>query len=725
MAQGDSSSAADSGLHYSIRAATAPGPWMRRVLNHDDTFAVFDRSGDITCLEDGACGIYHAGTRHLSQFELLLEGYPLILLGSAIGDDGVLEADVTNGDLYLGDKLVLPHSTVHIRRSKFLHDSTSYERFEITNYDMSEQDFQIRLRWAVDFADMFEVRGIARLQRGTLDPPLVHRDTVTFRYHGLDDVVRTTRITLTPTPSRLDGNTGVFRVRLGAKQSTRVEVIVECATGDAEPAARHDVEHAHTQVVRNQVAVRRTCCTVRTSNPRLDAWLARSHTDLALMTGRTRWGPYPYAGVPWFCTPFGRDALLTAWMTAWMQPTLPAGVLRFLAAFQADGFDDASAAEPGKIFHELRHGEMAALREHPFGRYYGSVDATPLFIGLLGAYQEISGDLELVAELWPNVCRALEWMTRWGDPDGDGFVEYGARADDALVNQGWKDSVDSVFHADGTTAQGPIALAEVQGYVYAALVAASRLARMLGDSTADALAERAARLQQEFDAAFWCDDLDCYALALDGSKRPCKVVTSNAGQCLWSGIALPHRAVRVAERMLQPDMFSGWGIRTVSSQAIRYNPAAYHNGSVWPHDNALVALGLARYGLKAHAVRVLEAMLDTSEHMEMQRMPELFCGFTRHGGSGPTLYPVACSPQSWASAAAFAFLQAVIGLSVTTDPARVVLAQPMLPQCLDEVVIEHLRVGEHRVSFTVHRHAENVGVHVVERTGDVEVVVVE
>ncbi|HWB81199.1 MAG TPA: glycogen debranching N-terminal domain-containing protein, partial [Nannocystaceae bacterium] len=497
MPQGDgSSSAAESGLHYGIRASTAPGPGMRRVLKHDDTFAVFDRSGDLACRDDGTCGIYHEGTRFLSRFELSLHGTPLLLLGSQIGDDGVLEADLTNCDLYLGDRLVLPHSTVHVRRCKFLHDAVCFERLEITNYDIRELDFQIQLRWASDFADLFEVRGVTRMQRGEQAAPVVTGDAVTFAYTGLDGVLRRTHIGLAPAPSRIDANGATFRLRLGAKQSVRLDVEVDCRIGEEPVPTPRDHDSARAQALRGHVASRRACCNVRTSSPRFDAWLARSHADLALMTSRTSYGPYPYAGVPWFSTPFGRDALLTAWMTSWTQPGLSAGVLRFLAAHQSDGFDDTADAEPGKILHELRHGEMAALREIPFGRYYGSVDATPLFVGLLGVYHQTTGDLELVAQLWPHATRALEWMERWGDADADGFVEYGARAEDALVNQGWKDSCDSVFHADGSDARGPIALAEVQGYVYDAFAAASRIAGVLGDATHQRqLAEKATALQ--------------------------------------------------------------------------------------------------------------------------------------------------------------------------------------------------------------------------------------
>jgi glycogen debranching enzyme len=472
-------------------------------------------------------------------------------------------------------------------------------------------------------------------------------------------------------------------------------------------------------------AANRGMATITSSNHIFNEVMCRSMADLAMLTTNTPQGPYPYAGIPWYSTTFGRDGIITALQMLWCDSRIAKGVLRRLAAFQATTFNPLVDAEPGKVPHEMRGGEMAALGEIPFGLYYGSVDATPLFVMLAGLYAEHTGDTETLRELWPNVEAALGWIDGLGDPDRDGFVEYHRSDETGLANQGWKDSQDAIFHADGSLAPSPIALCEVQGYVYAAKRLAARGARRLGKhALGDAIEIQAKKLAERFESAFWCEDIGTYALALDAQKRPCRVRTSNAGQVLFSGIAAPERAEAVMRDLMRASFFSGWGIRTVAREERRYNPMSYHNGSVWPHDNSLIAAGFARYGHKSAVDRVFKGLFEAASYMELRRLPELYCGFQRGRERGPTLYPVACSPQAWAAGTPLLLLQSSLGLEFNPDRNEILLHKPQLPSFLDEVTLRNLRLGQSAVDLRLRRHGTDVSLQVMRNEGQIKVAAV-
>lgn len=705
-----------------------------RVLKQGDTFAVFDRFGDIELFGTGELGVFHHDTRFLSSLTLKLGNERPLLLSSTIKDDNAMLAiDAMNADIMSGDDVAIPRGTLHIFRGKFLWNGTCYERVRIHNYAGREVALSLEFQFDTDFADIFEVRGSTRVRRGQRRPATAQPASISLVYDGLDGCSRCTHLAFDPPPDHLTPTSARYDMRIppGADQEYRFAVACQSALqADSDPCPtaiwpRHDT--AMQEVLRSLNDVRTVEPTIIGSNEQFNDWLNRSIADLHMMRTDTAHGPYPYAGVPWFCTPFGRDGIITALECLSFYPDLARGVLTYLAAHQAGEASATDDAEPGKILHETRAGEMAMLGEVPFRHYYGTIDATPLFAMLAGAYYERTGDVAFARSIWPHVERALGWIDNYGDVDGDGFVEYARKTPQGLLNQGWKDSQDSVFHEDGTLAEGPIALCEVQGYVYAAKRAAARLATAMGlATTSHALSQQAETLRGRFESAFWCEDLSTYALALDGNKRPCRVRTSNAGHCLYTGIASEERARRVAGTLMSDTSFSGWGVRTVALGESRYNPMSYHNGSIWPHDNAMIAAGFAAYELKPEAAGILTGLMDASLFFDLHRMPELFSGFTRRAGEAPTLYPVACSPQSWASSAVFLVLESCLGLRVKGAQRQVVFSKPFLPEFLKQVAVRGLQVGDATVDLLASRHeAGDVSVNVLRRDGQVDVVILK
>ena len=705
---------------YYILATSSPADENDAVLKHGDSFAVFDRHGDIRPIGLGEEGLYHRGTRFLSALGIRLAGERPLLLGStARGDNSRLAIDLTNPDVMVGDRL-LRSGTIHVSRTKVLWAATCHERIELRNFGEEPVSLPVAFRFAADYVDLFEVRGMRRARRGSLRRSRLTGASAVLGYDGLDGLRRQTRITFSPAPESIESTRAHYQVELAPGTAATIELRVACEF--ERPSRAIDYATALDMSARELGGRIARSAHITSSSDDFNDWVGRSLSDIVMMTSETTNGPYPYAGIPWFSTVFGRDGLITALQMLWVQPALARGVLGYLAASQATEDEPERDAQPGKILHEVRHGEMAARMEIPFGRYYGSHDATPLFVILAEAYYRHTADRDFVEQLWPNVERALAWIDGPADLDGDGFIEYERRTPIGLAHQGWKDSDDAVFHADGKLAEGPIALCELQAYVYAARLGAANLAEALGhDERASELRAQAFTLRERFEAAFWVEDLGTYGIALDGDKRLCRVRTSNPGHCLFTGIVGPERAALVADELLGDAMFSGWGVRTLAAGEPRYNPMSYHDGSIWPHDNAIIALGLGRAGFHDHAARLLSGLFEASRHFGLARLPELFCGFSRRPGEGPTRYPVACSPQAWAAGSVFMLLQACLGLEVDAAARLLRFDHASLPDFLDHLRIDNLTVGDARVNLHVERQRLGVRVDVIGRWGEVEV----
>jgi glycogen debranching enzyme len=701
--------------------ATASAAEESRVLKMGESFGIFDRYGDILQYGLGEQGIYHEGTRFLSYLEFRLGNIRPFLLSSMIKEDNILfTVDLTNPDVYVDGLIALRRGDLHIYRSKFIWQEVCYERLQLVNYSLSPIAVSFAIRFDADFADIFEVRGLKRERRGTRLEDELAADRVTLSYLGLDGIVRQTIVEFCPPPEKLAPAEAFFHRVLAPKKNEVFLVTYACKSNHSTPI-RRPVELALKEAEQALTSYRMEECQVHTSNDEFNGWLERSYADIHMMITESQ-SLYPYAGVPWFSTVFGRDGILTSWELLWIFPRVARGVLNYLAATQATKVISERDAEPGKILHEMRRGEMATLGEIPFDRYYGSTDSTPLFIMLAGAYFARTNDVEFVRWIWPHIKLALHWIEEYGDIDGDGFVETFRRSSHGLVQQGWKDSWDSVFHEDGSLAQGPLALCEVQGYVYGAKHAAARIAAVLGHvDEGRELFDQAERLKEQFNQVFWSDKISTFALALDYQKRPCRVKASNPGHCLFTGIATDEYALQTARTLMREDCFSGWGIRTLSTEEVRYNPMSYHNGSVWPHDNAVITAGFARYGLKDAANKVITGLFESSLYFELQRLPELFCGFPRREGEGPTRYPVACAPQAWAAGSVFLMLQACLGLSVNTTEAKVYFDSPVLPECIDQIYLKNLRLDSSLLDLVVDRTFQGIGVE--RREGDASIVI--
>jgi glycogen debranching enzyme len=684
------------------------------------TFLSTTLSGDIMPPGAPDAGLFYDDTRFLSRLELRVGGYRTVVLSSSTEQTFVSQIELTTGQITLRETYEIPENTVHIRREQLLASDTFYDHLTFENFNFHDVMLDIELAFEADFMDVFQVRGVARQHLGHYYQPIVHRDAIIFHYSGLDGVARDTVVRFSPEPEQMDGSTASWRFPLPPFKRFQLQcTVVPQVSGKHSRAGRPDYGQ-QLRLRREAFAAWESRSThFNSSNRFFDQMVGTSKADfhaLQIPEGREH---VIAAGIPWFATMFGRDSILAAYQSLLLSPDLAAETLRVLARFQGRGHDDWRDEAPGKILHEFREGEMTRANEVPFSPYYGSVDSTPLWLVLLSETYNWTADEQLVHELLPHAYRALEWIARDGDLDGDGFIEYQRRSTRGLANQGWKDSWDAILHRNGDVAQTPIALCEVQGYVYEAKYRMASLLRAFGDiSTADRLKREAAEMAKRFEKAFWMPGRSFYALALDGEKRQVQVVSSNAGHLLFTRMLSQERARTVTQRFMRPDMFSGWGWRTLSQEEHVFNPLSYHRGSVWPHDNSIVAHGMALYEFREPANEVFNSLFQAALNFRDTRLPELFCGIQRREHDEPVQYPVSCSPQAWASGAVFLFLTSVLGIRPSAPRRELNIVSPTLPPFLDHLNIRNLQIGASRVDLDFTRRGERTFCNVVDISGD-------
>ncbi|HEX5162108.1 MAG TPA: glycogen debranching N-terminal domain-containing protein [Steroidobacteraceae bacterium] len=701
---------------HQVVTADVPSDERTHSLRQDDCFGLFNEIGDIDAEARSEAGLYRAGVRHLSRFTLTVAGLrPLLLAASPREDNVLLGVNLTNPDVRgEGGRIVLPRGTLYITRTRFIWAGVFHEMIRVRNFALSTVAVELAVRFGSDFENIIDVRAQRRVDAGRARFERVERDSVTLGYLGADEVMRETVVDCHTAPDSISQDALRYRLQIGSRGEKTIALAIGCRS-QRQPVQISTYTRslsAAEELVRNEG---RPACLVESSGSRFNEWLQRSTADIGMMLTATPHGRIPAAGLPWLDAAFGRDAIVVALQTLWLWPDIARNVLRYLAATQSTDTFAASGAEPGKILNEARGGDVPP-------NYFG-VDTTPLFVLLAGAYYARTADLDFIGELWPAISQALSWIDVYGDVDGDGYVEARPRSS-GPPQFGWKSSSDAVFHADGRIALGPVALCEVQGYVYGAKLGAARIARSLGEMPkAIALVEAAQELQARFNNDFWCADIESFALALDGNKEPCRVRTSNPGHCLYTGIAHAERGRQVIAGFGDEQFFSGWGVRTVAESELRFNPMSYHNGAIWPHDNSLIAAGAARYDDKSFALRILNAQFQAARQFDLLRLPELFCGFRRRGREPPLQSPVACSPQTASAGATFLMLQSVLGITIDALDRQIVLAHPVMPEGIEEVRVRNLSVGEASVDFTVRRHAGSVSASVERRTGKLDLVI--
>lgn len=685
------------------------------------TFLSTTVAGDVHPPGAPDVGFFHRDTRFLSQLEFRIDGHRAVVLSSSTEKTFASQIELTTGNITLRDSFDLPENTVHIRREQLLANDVFFDHFTFENFNLKPVDFTVELLFEADFVDVFQVRGVARQIHGQYYEPIVQSDRLIFAYRGRDSVFRQTVVEMSPKPDALEGKCARWQIHLEPLKKVHIEVHIMPEEQDDRAQETRDKNFGNN--LRHRREAFRSWESHSThfdsSNDVFDAALRTATGDFHALLIPNGNEHIIAAGIPWFATIFGRDSIIAAFQTLSLNPQLAIDTLRVLARYQGEELNDWQDEEPGKILHEYREGEMTRCGEMPFGPYYGSIDSTPLWLILLSETFNWTADEELVTELLPAAYKALDWMDRFGDLDNDGFIEYKRRSPKGLINEGWKDSWDANMHKDGSVAQPPIALSEVQGYVYDAKYRMASLLRHFGDThRADRLKREAHDLARRFDRAYWMPEQSFYAMALDSKKQQLRVISSNPGHLLFSRIIGRDRARTVTQRLMRPDMFSGWGWRTMSADERVFNPLSYHRGSVWPHDNSLIAHGMALNEFRQPAMQILTTLFQAALNFRDYRLPELFCGVHRREHDEPVHYPVSCSPQAWASGAMFLILTSILGIRPSAHRKELNIINPQLPDWLEYLHVRNLRIGNARVGLDFSRRDHRTFCNVVDVEGD-------
>lgn len=683
------------------------------VINEGTTFMVTDNCGNVP--RGTPLGLFRSDTRYLNHYILKVNGTDLVPL-SFTRKGYIANISLTNPELPMEGQCV-PEGTLHILRTMFI-SSNFYEKLFIKNTNSFPVKLFLTLSYDTDFRDIFEVKSIEHPRRGLR--AIMEGDgggNIILRYEGLDNIIRRTEFYFKPAPD-IFWDKAVFNVEVAPYETKEVDIEIVMSIGGV-PVIRQDFVVAKREIEQSYDQWQKMLTQITTDNDHMNNIIETCILDLRSLIIQTKKGLLvPAAGIPWYDTIFGRDSLITSMQTLMLNPTLARSTLSFLTIYQGNKVDAWKDEQPGKILHEIREGELANLKHIPHTPYYGTIDATMLYIILMSEYYRWTGDIAILSDIRSGAESALMWMSEYGDMDKDGYIEYKRMSEKlGLTNQGWKDSHDSIVFSDGKIAQPPIALCEVQAYAYDAK---KRYVEMFPESDIARIAGKEADiLRSRFNDDFWMENKAFYAEALDFEKRSVDSITSNPGQCFFSGVLDERKAGLVAKRLMEDDMFSGWGIRTLSSKEKAFDPQSYHNGSVWPHDNSLIAWGLKKCGYANEANHVISSLIDACKFFD-NRLPELFCGYQRVNGQPPIIYHETCSPQAWASGSIILFIQTMLGL-YPDAPANILYVKPTLPGWLKYVTVKNLKVGPESVNLEFRRVNGTTTFDVIGKTGKIKV----